>query len=169
MEQFEAIFVQLDQLGEKSPQLVKVCAENNIRRGHVLAAAGLVVSIVMIFLYGYALICTILTSIYPMLQSVDALQHGSDRTKQIWLSFWCVFGIFQTVELFIGFVLNFIPYYSIIRLLFFVFLMHPTTNGSEIVYTRVFSPFLKEHQKEIEQFIADFSSKASEVGADVVN
>jgi hypothetical protein len=55
--------------------------------------------------------------------------------------------------MFAGFILAFIPYYSIVRILFFVFLMAPQTNGAAIIYKSAISPFLKAHKEEIETFI----------------
>ena len=88
--------------------------------------------------------------------------------KQIWLSFWCVFGAFQTIEQFAGCVLCFIPYWSWVRLGFFIYLMNPITEGSKMFYEKFFSPLLKQHRSEIEALIAKVSSQASEVGKDAL-
>ena len=102
-----------------------------------------------------------------MMQSISAIEASDDTVKQKWLSFWCVFGIFQTIEMFIGFLLNFIPYYSWLRVVFFVYLMHPTTNGAQLVYEKVFKKYLKEHEKEINALIESVTERASNVGTDL--
>ena len=104
-----------------------------------------------------------------MIQSVKVIEkkHGEDTTK--WLSFWTVFGIFQTVELFLGFILCFIPYYSIIRIIFFVYLMAPQTNGAQTLYKSVFQPFLKKHEQEIQKFVENVQTKASEASTEFVS
>ena len=84
----------------------------------------------------------------------------------MWLSFWTVYGLFSTTELFIGFILSFIPFYSIIRLVFFMFLMMPQTQGAKIVYTSVFKPLLIKYKPEIQAFIEKVSEKASEIQKD---
>ena len=103
-----------------------------------------------------------------MLASIKAIESPSDEDKQNWLSFWCVFGIFQTVEMFIGFILCYIPYYYWVRLAFFVYMMAPQTNGAQACYNKVFKPFLVAHKSEIEDLIANASSKASEAAAEAM-
>ena len=128
--QLEGIFNQLDQISTKAPEFDKKVRELGVRPGHILFGAGAFTSLIMIFIYGYSIVCTILTCVYPMMMSIEALQSSEDLPKQRWLSFWCVYGIFQTVEMFIGFILAFIPYYNLIRLVFFITLMHPTIDGA---------------------------------------
>ena len=94
-------------------------------------------------------------------------KHGDDTTK--WLSFWTVFGLFQTVEMFIGFILAYVPYYSIVRIVFFVYLQAPQTNGAQTLYKAVFQPFLKKHEKDIQAFVDSVQSKAAEAKAEMVN
>ena len=71
--------------------------------------------------------------------------------------------------MFIGFVLAFIPYYNIVRLLFFVILMHPSIDGAQIIYSKYFSPYLKEHKEEIETFINEFSTKATSAASELAS
>ena len=113
--------------------------------------------------------CALLTCVYPMIQSIKVIEkkHGEETTK--WLSFWTVFGIFQTIELFIGFILAFIPYYSIIRIIFFVYLMAPQTDGAQTLYKSVFQPFLKKHEKEIQNLVDSVQTRATEASTEFVS
>ena len=97
-----------------------------------------------------------------MLQSIKTIENEDHEETNMWLCFWTVFGLFQTAELFIGFILYFIPYYSIIRILFFLYLMMPQTQGAKTLYTSVFRPALKKYQPQIKAFIDKVSEKASE-------
>ena len=69
-----------------------------------------------------------------MYMSITAIESKSEEEAKTWLSFWCVFGIFQTLEMFFGFVFSFIPYYGLVRLIFFLYLMLPQTNGAYTLY-----------------------------------
>ena len=69
-----------------------------------------------------------------MWASIKAINTDGEDDDKVWLCFWTVFGIFQTVELFFGFILAFIPYYYWLRLAFFVYLMAPQTKGAEVLY-----------------------------------
>ena len=59
------------------------------------------------------------------------------------------------IEMFFEFILAFIPYYYILRVVFFVFLMAPQTNGAALVYKSLISPFLKKHEDEIKNIITN--------------
>ena len=74
---------------------------------------------------GYDILCTLITCVYPMWMSIKCIESGDNSEASGWLCFWTVFGLFQTFELFFGFITYFIPYYSIIRLVFFLYLMLP--------------------------------------------
>ena len=76
--------------------------------------------------------------------------------------------MFSIVEMFFGFILNFIPYYSIVRILFFVYLMAPQTNGAHTFYASVLAPYLKAHEKEIHAFIEKVQSQAEDVAKDAM-
>ena len=169
MDKFEQYFKQLDDFAESMPELVKVCKDKGIRPGHVLAAAGVVVIVVGTIMKGYDIVCALLTCVYPMIYSIRAIESHDDQDDKQWLCFWTVFGLFQTLELFFGFILSFIPYYSIIRLIFFVFLMHPSTGGALILYEKFFKPYLDAHKTEIEEFIEKVKAGASELQKEAIS
>ena len=68
--------------------------------------------------------------------------------------------------MFIGFILAYIPYYFILRVVFFVFLMAPQTNGAAIIFKSLISPFLNKHEKEIQEFIKNVQNQADAAAAE---
>ena len=64
--------------------------------------------------------------------------------------------------MFFEFILAFIPYYYILRVVFFIFLMAPQTNGAAMVYKTFISPFLKKHEDEIKNIITNIQKQADE-------
>ena len=98
-----------------------------------------------------------------MIASIRAIESEEEDDDKNWLCFWTVFGIFQTVELFFGFILSFIPYYYWLRLAFFIYLMAPQTQGAAILYQKIFKPLLEQHKEEIESFIGTVMKGASSV------
>ncbi len=71
--------------------------------------------------------------------------------------------MFTIFEMFFSFVLYYIPYYSIVRIVFFVYLMAPQTNGAHVFYASVLAPYLKTHEKEINEFIKKVQDQATDV------
>ena len=71
---------------------------------------------------------------YPAYCSIKALESGSKADDTKWLTYWVVFGAFNIIDHFAGFILHFIPFYYVLKLAFLVFLFHPKTKGATWVY-----------------------------------
>merc|ERR1712178_609351 len=93
--------------------------------------------VIGIIMQGYNIVIALVTCVYPMLQSIKTIESDDNEETNMWLCFWTIFGLFQTAELFLGFILYWIPYYSIVRLLFFLYLMLPQTQGAKTLYLSV--------------------------------
>nr|ALA65640.1 putative receptor accessory protein 5 [Physocyclus mexicanus] len=68
-----------------------------------------------------------------------------DDTK--WLTYWVVFSAFSVAELFSDFLLNWIPFYWLIKCLFLLWCSVPSSNsGSHLIYHKFLCPvFLKNY------------------------
>ena len=162
MEHVDKARAELKKYAKGIPELVAVCKQYNLPEDLVLGGGILVFVIALIVIQGYNIICALLTCVYPMICSIRTIESKNDEDTNTWLSFWCVFGIFQIVEMFFEFILAFIPYYYILRVAFFVFLMAPQTNGSALIYKSLISPFLKKHEDEIKNIITNIQKQADE-------
>ena len=130
MDYVKKIETELNNFAKTQPEFVKQCEKYGVPPGMVLGGVLALLLIIGVITQGYAIICALLTCVYPMLCSIKTIEKHDNEETTRWLSFWTVFGIFQTVEMFVGFILAYIPYYSIIRLIFFVYLQAPQTNGA---------------------------------------
>jgi receptor expression-enhancing protein 5/6 len=83
---------------------------------------------------------------YPAFMSFLALESGQESETTQWLTYWVVFGLFNIVDQFAGFILHFIPFYYFLKLGFLVFLFHPSFKGATYVYEN----YLKEAVKPVE-------------------
>ena len=102
---------------------------------------GLVAGIVLVMLgIGNTYITCLLGVAYPCFASFLALESdGEDDDKQ-WLTYWVVFGLFNIVDQFAGFILHFIPFYFFLKLIFLVWLFHPATCGATTLYNAYILP-----------------------------
>lgn len=69
----------------------------------------------------------------------------SDDTK--WLTYWVIFACFSTVEFFSLYIVKIIPFYWLLKCIFFVWCMAPIeNNGSVVMYHKVIRPYFLKHQ-----------------------
>ena len=87
-----------------------------------------------------------------MWKSVVTIEDDDVEETNMWLCYWTIFGLTQALELFFGFVFNFIPYYGIIRLVFFIYLMAPQTQGARTIYKAFLRDLISQHKEELQKF-----------------
>lgn len=111
---------------------------------------GLIAGILLVMLgIGNTYITCLLGVAYPCFMSFLALESdGEDDDKQ-WLTYWVVFGIFNIVDQFAGFILAFVPFYFFLKLIFMVWLFHPATLGATTIYNIYILPNMKQYEKHI--------------------
>ena len=96
------------------------------------------------------------------MKSIQALEtKDNEDDDKVWLTYWCVFGIFQTFDDLFGFVLDDIPFYFYIKVGFFIWMMLPTTNGAQIIYNQAMKPFMKKHGHHFQKIVNDISEGAN--------
>ena len=133
---------------------------------------GLYTGIVLVMLgIGNSYITCLLGVAYPCFMSFLALESkGSDDDKQ-WLTYWVVFGIFNIIDQFAGFILTFIPFYFFLKLCFLVWLFHPITQGATVIYNAYILPNMQQYEKHIEKLekgVAGLADSATSQLKDVV-
>ena len=135
-----------------------------------LSRYGLIAGIVLVMLgIGNTYITCLLGVAYPCFASFLALEsEGADDDKQ-WLTYWVVFGLFNIVDQFAGFILHFIPFYFFLKLIFLVWLFHPATLGATTIYNLYILPQMRQHEKhilELEKTVGGLASKAGDAMGD---
>ena len=153
----------LNKQAVKIPPVVQLAEATGQKPGLILLVALFVLGLlVLIFMGGTILMC-LMTVVYPAIQSIKALESKEGDDDKIWLTYWCVFGIFTLLDDWLGFLLAYIPFYFYIRLMIFLYLMLPQFGGARIVYEKLLRPLLIKHQSRIEQIIKDVSGGSAEM------
>ena len=112
-------------------------------------------------------ITTAIAVAYPCFMSFLALEsEGADDDKQ-WLTYWVVFGLFNILDHFAGFILTLIPFYYFLKLIFMVWLFHPATCGATFVYNMYILPNMKQYEKHIIAAEDSIGKAASNVKAKI--
>ncbi|WVW86707.1 hypothetical protein I302_108761 [Kwoniella bestiolae CBS 10118] len=111
--------------------------------------------------------CHVCSYLYPAYASYKALSHHPDSSPEAmaqverWLMYWAVVGTWTAVESVLGWTFTWLPFYSLIKTLIFLYLSLPQSEGSSYIYNNHLAPFFHEHESDIDAFLASLRSRAS--------
>ena len=155
-----------DPLGNRINVVKDVAAKMDVNPGAPLALLFSIILILTVYTQGWLIMITTITILYPSLKSIRAIQTECGEDDKVWLTYWMVFGAFIALETYIGFLLECIPYFHWIRLFFFIWLLLPYFNGSDIMYNKIMKPLLSDNQDKIQELIAKTKKAATEAGTE---
>ncbi|KAJ1975132.1 ER membrane protein DP1/Yop1 [Dimargaris verticillata] len=132
--------------GQANRELSKIHTMNALERktgvSKVYASCGIaLVGLILVFFnIGGNLITNLIGFVYPAWSSFHAIESpGKDDDTQ-WLTYWTVFGLFNTAEYFSNVLLYWIPFYYVFKLVVLMWLLLPQTRGAEYVYQQYLRP-----------------------------
>ncbi|KAK2602012.1 hypothetical protein QQS21_004438 [Conoideocrella luteorostrata] len=110
------------------------------------------------------LLSSVASFLFPIFASYKALKTSDPAQLTPWLMYWVVFSICLLVESWFSFILFWIPLYGYLRLLFFLYLILPQTQGARVLYEERVHPFLEENENTIDEFIASSHDRLKAAG-----
>lgn len=110
------------------------------------------------------LLSSIASFLFPIFASYKALKTSDPAQLTPWLMYWVVFSICLLVESWFSFILFWVPFYGYIRLLFFLYLILPQTQGARVLYEEKVHPFLQDNENTIDEFIASAHDRLKTAG-----
>ena len=152
----------LDPYASMIPALVNLSAQADVNPGAILGVIGGVFLIILLILQGWSILITSVTVLYPALHSIRAIESEAEDDDKVWLTYWMVFGVFNVIETFFGFIFWFVPYWGWIRPGLFVWLLLPNFNGSKIIYDSVLRPICDKNKDLIKKYSEQFTSSLSD-------
>lgn len=130
-----------------------------------------VLSGVLQFIPGYdfaGLASPILGMLFPIYQSMRALEQKKREQETQWLMYWICFATINFLETVAGPVLNLVPLYRWLRVMLLGWLAMPHFKGATMVYRLFVRPFLlalAEKARRVpamEPYVRDFTRAAKE-------
>lgn len=158
----------LNKYAVKIQPIMQLSQKTGQEPGLILGAFLLLIGLIILITMGATILTVVITVVYPAIKSIKALESKDDsEDDKMWLTYWCVFGIFTLLDEFCGFIFSYIPFYYYIKLLFFVWMMAPQTKGAELVYHKVLKPILHQHKDKIEKMIAEVKGGSMNIASDL--
>ena len=109
---------------------------------------GLGASVFFVFIGFFSgLITNIVGIVYPAISSIRAIETSGGEDDKQWLTYWAVFGAFHIFDMFSNFILSFIPFYFLFKVIFLIWLMMPNTQGAVFIYNKFLHVFFKKVEK----------------------
>jgi len=160
-QQIKANTAILDPYAAMVPVFKDISAKLELNPGAILALIGSLGLLILLVMQGWTILLTTITVLYPAVLSIRAIESSDDSDDKVWLTYWMVFGVFNVLETFFGFIFWFIPYWSWLRLGLFVWLLLPQFNGAKVIYEKGIRPMLSSHKDTIDKWIAMTTSAAN--------
>ncbi|CAH8442267.1 unnamed protein product [Schistosoma rodhaini] len=145
--------------------LEKVEKKSGVDRLYIVTGSAVVIFLYLIFGYGTSFLANLIGFIYPAYRSIKALETSDKADDTKWLTYWVVFATLSVIESLTDILFFWIPLYSLLKSLFFLFMMIPTSpNGAILIYEKVIRPNFLAHEKNIDKFINEASDLAGDFG-----
>uniref|UniRef100_A0A7I5E919 Receptor expression-enhancing protein n=1 Tax=Haemonchus contortus TaxID=6289 RepID=A0A7I5E919_HAECO len=80
------------------------------------------------------IVCNIIGIAYPIYASVKAVRTEDTNDDTQWLIYWCVFATFAIIDFFASSIMQWFPFYWLLKAMFLIFLHLPQTMGAHFVF-----------------------------------
>ncbi|KAJ1944770.1 ER membrane protein DP1/Yop1 [Linderina pennispora] len=117
--------------------------KTGVRKAYGAIGIGAVSVLLILFNIGAPLLVNLFGFGFAAYQSMNAIESPGKEDDAQWLTYWVIFGFFNVVEYFTGFILYWIPFFYILKLAFLGWLMLPNTRGAEKLYHGSLKPFIQ--------------------------
>jgi len=153
---------------EKFQPLKELSAKAGVKPAHIGLGIVALALILVLLGYGTSLIGFLVGFLYPAYMSFKALESKDDgEDDKHWLTYWVVFGSMNVFNKPINFVFSFIPFLSLVKIGFYVYLFHPKTKGALVIYKSFLRPMLSKYQDKIDENIKKVGEAAVKIGEEV--
>ncbi|KAL0235117.1 hypothetical protein GEMRC1_001699 [Eukaryota sp. GEM-RC1] len=100
----------------------------------------------------FALIHLFFGVLYPAFLTFTALEEEDEVSQKRWLQYWVCFAVLSTFQKFADFLISWIPFYSIGKIVLLYLMTSPrSSKTTEYIYDMIVSSFLRRHKDRINE------------------
>ena len=137
-----------------------------VPKEHLVVGVGALLIIIIFFGIGAGSLCSIVGFCYPAFKSFEAIETKVKGDDTQWLVYWVIFAFFSIIEVFVDFLLYWIPFYYAFKMAFLLWAFLPQTRGAKFLYDSFLKDFLKKNESRIDQAMADAKKKAGAIATE---
>jgi len=134
---------QVDKELSKYPLLVKLESQTQVPKSYAVLSLGFVYVTLLFFNVFAGFLSNFVGWLIPAYFSLKALESPQTGDDVQWLTYWTVFGFFNVLENLFNPVTWF-PYYFVVKTVFIIWLILPSTKGAQLVYHKLYRPVLTQ-------------------------
>ncbi|XP_010438949.1 PREDICTED: HVA22-like protein d [Camelina sativa] len=83
--------------------------------------------------------------LYPLYASVIAMESATKLDDEQWLAYWIIYSFLSLIELILQSLIDWIPIWYTVKLVFVAWLVLPQFQGAAFIYNRVVREQFKKH------------------------
>mmetsp|Transcript_21140 Transcript_21140/g.46103 ORF Transcript_21140/g.46103 Transcript_21140/m.46103 type:complete len:200 (+) Transcript_21140:57-656(+) len=168
MEQVEAQLKKVRAKLDEIPALQKAEDITKVPKEYLVLGGGVLLLFILFFGVGAGSLCNIIGFVYPAWKSFEAIETQARGDDTQWLIYWVVYAFFSIIEVFVDFLLYWIPFYYAFKAAFLMWAMLPQTKGAKFLYDNFLKDFLKENETRIDAAVEQAKKSASVIASEAV-
>eukprot|EP01083_Nonionella_stella_P083620 231272_1 len=100
---------------------------------------------------GSQLVALVVGTTFPIFMSYKAIRTEDPNDDKQWLTYWIVYAVLTLFGYFTNFILRFVPFYHVLKVIFLVGCMAPNIEGARLVYTHFIEKFIARNEDQIDR------------------
>ena len=132
----------------------------------MVCGVGALLLVIVFFGVGAGSLCSVVGFCYPAFKSFEAIETKVKGDDTQWLVYWVIFAFFSIIEVFVDFLLYWIPFYYSFKVAFLLWAMMPQTRGAKFLYESFLKDFLKKNESKIDAALKDAKTSAGKVAVE---